>query len=285
VPPNPDQVAARRKLGTGLRGQREQARRTGQDLADALGWSQSKVSRIEQARTLPTVADVQALLRELRVPVALRKDLTRLAEDAAGEPSNGRHASGGGPARRRHDVITLERGASSIRHYQPFLIPGYLQTEQYARGVIDMAGHSDVERGVERQMARRNTMTGSLPPSYTIVLMETVLRWRPGSPSMMAEQLDLVAELAGQPHVDLRVLPFEGPHVTYLQSPCLIFEFDGTSHREALLETPTRDVRVTDQLTLNQLSAQFDRLFSSALTPQESLCFIRATVKSYTYEL
>jgi hypothetical protein len=98
---------------------------------------------------------------------------------------------------------------------------------------------------------------------------------------MMAEQLDLVAELAGQPHVDLRVLRFEGPHATYLQSPCMVFEFDGTSHREALLETPTRDIRVTDQVALNQLSTQFDRLLSSALTPQESLSFIRPTAKSY----
>jgi transcriptional regulator with XRE-family HTH domain len=280
--PNSEQFAARRRLGTELRSLRHQALRSGQHIAAALGWSQSKISRIEHARTLTSINDLRALINELHPPTPLRKQLLLLAEQATPTRSNRHNPSGTDRTHRRQDLITLERASCAIRHYQPMQIPGYMQITQYARRVIDMAGSTDIDRDVELQTARRQTMTGLHAPSYSIILLETALLWRPGPPSMMAQQLELVTELAGLPNVDLRVLRLAGPHATYLHSPCMIFDFDDSDQREALLATAIQDVRVTDQAGLDQLSRRLDRLFSSALAPEESLTLIRAIAKSYT---
>ncbi len=279
--PNPDQIAARRRLGAELRRLREEALRSGQDLAGALGWSQSKVSRIEHARTLPTVSDARALLSELRVSPRERDRLLRLAEEAAGEPGTWRNSTGAGLTRRQQDFIALERSATTIHHYQPLLIPGYLQTEEYARRVLEMAGSSSVDRGVEMRLARRETLTRTGAPAYRIVLLETALHWRPGPVSLMADQLTLVAELAGSPNVGLRILKLDHEQVTYLQHPCMVFDFGATASREALVETLTQDVRVTDPAGVTQLSKYIEHLWSSSLSSRQSLALIRATAKSY----
>jgi len=277
--PNPEQIAARRRLGAELRHLREQAYRSGQDVAESLGWSQSKVSRIEQARTLPSVADVQALLRELRVPVKDQERLLQLAEDAVGEPGTWRNSTGAGLTRRQQDFVALERSATSISHYQPILIPGYLQTEAYAQRVLEMAGSTSVDRGVQLRLARRATLTGPHAPQYHIVMLETALQWRPGPPSLMAEQLALVAELARRPNVDLRL---DREQVTYLQHPCMVFEFAGpAAHGEALIETVTQDLRVTDPSGVGLLTRLFERLASSALSRSDSLAYIDAAARSY----
>ncbi|GAA5176958.1 helix-turn-helix transcriptional regulator [Rugosimonospora acidiphila] len=280
--PNPDQIAARRQLGSELRQLREDAYRSGQDLASALGWSQSKVSRIEQARTLPSVNDVHAVLRELRVPAAEQERLLTLAGEAAGEPGAWRNSTGAGLTRRQQDFVALERAASAISHYQPILIPGYLQTEAYARRVLEMAGSTSVDRGVELRLARRATLTAPNAPSYRILLLETALRWRPGPPPLMAEQLALVSELAKRPNVELRILRLDQEQVMYLQHPCMIFEFTGpAAHGEALVETEVQDVRITDAEGVGLLNRRFERLSSSAIAPSDSLAFIDSVADSY----
>jgi transcriptional regulator with XRE-family HTH domain len=279
--PNPDQIAARRRLGAELRRLREDALRSGQDLADALGWSQSKVSRIEHARTLPTVDDARALLSELRVPPRDRDRLLRLAEEAAGEPGTWRNSTGAGLTRRQQDFIALERSATTIHHFQPILVPGYLQTEEYARRVLEMAGSTSVDRGIEMRLARRETLTRPDAPAYRIALMETALQWRPGPSSLMADQLALVAELAARPNVELRILRLDHEQVTYLQHPCMVFDFGATASSEALVETVTQDVRVTDPPGVALLSQYLERLWSSSLSPRQSLALVRATAKTY----
>jgi hypothetical protein len=211
----------------------------------------------------------------------MRTQLLLLAEEATRARSSQRSSSGADLTRRRHDLLTLERACSAIRHYQPMQIPEYMQTTEYARRVIDMAASTDVERDIEQRTARQRTMTDPHAPSYSIILTEATLLWRPGPPSMMAKQLELVTVLAGLPNVDLRVVRLEGPHATYLHSPCIIFDFGDSGQREALLATAIEDVRVTDHVRLDHLSRHFERLVASALAPEESLSLIRATAKSY----
>jgi hypothetical protein len=258
-----------------------QALRSGQDVADSLGWSQAKISRTERARSLPPIKDLQALITELRPPAPVRKELLLLAEEATRARPNRRDSSSADSTRSRRDLVVLERASSTIRHYEPMQIPEYMQTTEYARRVIEMAGSTDVERDVELRTARQQAITDPHAPSYSILLTEAALLWCPGPPSMMAKQLNLVTVLAGLPNVDLRVLRLGGPHATYLQSPCVIFDIDGSDRREALLATAIEDVRITDEVGLDQLSRLFERLLSSALAPEESLSFMRATVKSY----
>ncbi len=274
--PNSEQVAARRRLGAQLRGYREATGRSGRDVATALGWSQSKVSRIEQARTLAAVEDIRALLRELAVPVGARPRLLRLAGGAAGPPGAWRNSTGTGLTRRQQDFVALERLATTIHHYQPLLIPGYLQSEPYARRVLELSGVAGVDQAVELRLARQATLRAPDAPGYRVVLLEAVLRWRPGPESLLAGQLTLLAELAELSNVDVRVLRLDRPQVAYLQHPCVVFDFGPGTASEALVEIATQDVRITDPAGVARLRQRIELLRANCASRAESAALIRA---------
>ncbi|WP_231928425.1 helix-turn-helix domain-containing protein [Micromonospora echinaurantiaca] len=250
---------------------------TGQDLAAQLGWSQSKVSRIEQARTRAPVSDIQALLGLLDVPVSARDQVIALAERAAA--GSWRNSTGVGLTRRQQDFIALEASASEIYHYNPVLLPGYMQSEEYARRVIDMAGASNEERAVEYRLARRLTMLGRSAPRYRVVLLETALRWRPVPPDIMARQLGNLAEYAARDNVDLRILAFDQEQSSFMQHPLMVFRFDPPAPARGLLETTAADYHLTDTPTVERLIDNFEQLSSSALSPSDSLALIRKAAR------
>ena len=153
-------VAARRELGAELQRFRKASGLTGQQLASALGWHQSKVSRIEAARNVAHVEDIAALLDVLAVSKAQRASLLALAEESVGGPSAWRNSSREGLTRRQQDFIALEASAAVIAHYQPMLLPGYLQTREYARRVVEMA-----DGGGRRPRGIRSDVTSGHPYS------------------------------------------------------------------------------------------------------------------------
>lgn len=278
---NLEQVSARRQLGDELRRLRNAAGLTGQQVAEALAWHQSKVSRIEAAKNLIQVKDVDALLRVLRATPDQAHELQALAAVNVGEPGSWRNSSRAGLTRRQRDFIALEASAEHVAHYQPVLLPGYMQTGAYARRVADMAGAHDLDRAVEQRMARRATMTNRDGPRYAIVLLETVLRWRPVSPALMAEQLDQVAKLARRRNVTLQVVSLSNEQVAYVQHPFMIFDFPAGTQGEGLVETTTQDIHIRDTGSLGQLRHFFGRLSSAALSPSASLNLVRSVADSY----
>lgn len=278
---SPAHIAARRDLGMRLRQFRDAAGMSGQAVAAALGWSQAKISGIERAKTMTTVADVQALLAVLGVPDNERPELIELAEAAVGEPGDWRNSSRSGLTRRQQDYIGLYNVATRIRHYQPGLIPGYLQTPDYAREVITIAGASDVERALEFRLARRAALTLPDAPEYQIVMLETALRWCIGGAAVMQEQLRLVAELAELPNVSVRVVPFNQVQRTYVQHPLVLFDFPYGTPPEAMIETTTQDIRVHESGPLAKLDHYFTQLSLSALSRADSMIFIQSIARSY----
>jgi transcriptional regulator with XRE-family HTH domain len=267
-----EHVAARHQLGVELRQLREKAGLSGQALASQLGWSQSKVSRIEQARTYTTVDDVLTMIDALTAPTTVRRRVRKLAEQAAS--GVWRNSTRVGLTRRQQDFIDLESTATGICHYNPVLLPGYMQTEEYAHQVLEMAGAVDIPRRLEYRRARRATMLRGSRPTYRIVLLETALHWRPLTPSQMRAQLEALAEFAELPNVDLRVVPLDQTQTTYIQHPMMIFQFEQTPAR-ALVETEIQDHHVTDALAVKTLQRRFERLSSSALSRSGSLALVR----------
>lgn len=273
-------VAARRELGAELQRFRKASGLTGQQLASALGWHQSKVSRIEAARNVAHVEDIAALLDVLAVSKAQRASLLALAEESVGGPSAWRNSSREGLTRRQQDFIALEASAAVIAHYQPMLLPGYLQTREYARRVVEMADGGAVDRAVSARMSRRATLTAKDAPRYRIVLMESVLRWRPVNARVMAAQLVEVADLSERSNVDLRVVSYDQEQTGFLQHPVMILDFREDAKSEALIETTVQDYRVADGRGLDVLRKHFDRVQGSALTRKQSTRFIRDVARS-----
>ncbi|MFY1675071.1 helix-turn-helix domain-containing protein [Plantactinospora sp. WMMB334] len=277
-PANPKQVAAWIELGRELRRLRERAGLTGEEIAERLEWSQSKVSRIERARTLPRVADVERLVEALGLTGNDRERVHALAERATS--GEWRNSTGVGLTRRQSDFIALEASAREIWHYNPVLLPGYMQSYDYARRVIEMAGAANEERAVEYRLARRATMLGVNAPRYRVLLLETALRWRPVPTEAMAQQLRSVAEYASRDNVELRVVSLDREQLRFIQHPLMIFRFGQPSADRALVETTTGDYHLTEAATVERLRYNFEQLSSSALSLGDSLALIHEATQT-----
>lgn len=122
------------------------------------------------------------------------------------------------------DWVLFEQDAVALRSYQSMVIPGLLQTEEYARAVFVGASRfvaNEVDAQVAARMERQSAMTREHPPRFVAVLDENVLRRPVGGPQVMRDQMARLVELGELPHVHLHVVPidlgayagFNGPFV------------------------------------------------------------------------
>ncbi|MFD4506209.1 helix-turn-helix domain-containing protein [Streptomyces sp. NPDC058457] len=271
----------RRKLGAELRTLRTGAGLTSGEAARLVGWHQSKVSRIETGASGVKPADVRLLLDAYGVVEGqLRELLLVLAgsEDTAGR-HHWWHAYRGVLPPAYRDFISLESQASAMRTLETSVVPGLLQTSEYARAVTRAAvdGRDDeaLDALVEVRLARQDVLRNDPPLELSAVLDEAVLRREVGGPGVMARQLQRLMEAARLPQVRLQVLPFAaGAHIG-ITGPFVIFSFPSTSDL---------DVVVIDQLTsslylerkedLQAYTEAFDTLRIHALSPEDSLDYI-----------
>ncbi|MCZ9351602.1 helix-turn-helix transcriptional regulator [Streptomyces mutabilis] len=216
-------------LGRRLQELRESAGLKREEAAKVLRVAPATVRRMEMAEVALKIPYVQILLTAYGVPAAEVSAFVALAEEA-NQP---------GWWQRYHDVlpdwfsmyVSLEGAARIVRSYEPHFIPGLLQTEDYARAVLEAgtignAGGDAVERHVSLRMERQRLLERADPPHLWVVMDETVLR-RPVSIDgrVMRDQLDKLLELAVRDRVTLQVAEFDdGPHPgTY--APFTLFRF------------------------------------------------------------
>ncbi|MQY39732.1 hypothetical protein SRB17_77590 [Streptomyces sp. RB17] len=216
-------------LGKRLQELREASGLGREEAARVLRVASATVRRMEMAEVALKIPYVQVLLDTYGVPEEEAAAFVRLAEEA-NQP---------GWWQRFHDVlpdwfslyVSLEGAARIIRSYEPHFIPGLLQTEDYARavleaGTIGQTSPESVERHVSLRMERQRLLERDDPPHLWVIMDETVLR-RPVSTrgAVMREQLDRLLEYAERDRVTLQVAEFAaGPHPgTY--APFTLFRF------------------------------------------------------------
>ncbi|MEU1276236.1 helix-turn-helix transcriptional regulator [Streptomyces sp. NPDC005799] len=217
-------------LGRRLQELREAAGLKREEAARVLRVAPATVRRMEMAEVALKIPYVQVLLETYGVPDEEMTAFVELAEEA-NQP---------GWWQRFHDVlpdwfslyVSLEGAAGIIRSYEPHFVPGLLQTEDYARavmeaGTIAQTGAENVERHVSLRMTRQKLLERTDPPHLWVIMDETVLK-RPVSirGEVMREQLDKLLEFAEHDRVTLQVAEFrDGPHPgTY--APFSLFRFD-----------------------------------------------------------
>ncbi|MFH8410777.1 helix-turn-helix domain-containing protein [Streptomyces sp. NPDC018019] len=273
----------RRKLGAELRRQRTLAGLTSGEAARQVGWHQSKVSRIETGRSGVKSADVALLLDAYGVRDAeLRALLAALCGDVArdGTARQGwwhTHRDLLPPAYR--DFISLEFGACLARTLETTVVPGLLQTADYARTVTrtTLPGLSaqQVDELVAVRMARQEVLHGERPLELRAVLDEAVLRREVASPGVMAAQLRHILDMGRLPHVRLQVLPFaSGVHIG-ITGPFVIFSFPLTSDLDVVvLDHLTSSLYLERKEDLRAYSDAFDTLRGRALSCEKSAEFI-----------
>lgn len=208
----------RRRLGYELRMLREAAGKTGEDVAEALGWSDSKVSRIETGRISVHHGDVTDLLDLYGVTdTATRDALVALAREA--KKQGWWHSYSDLLKRPYATYIGLEAAAASLRVFEPLTVPGLLQTPAYARAIIGTntreLGDTEIERLIEVRLRRQDVVfKNDDPMRLLVVLDEAALHRETGGPAVMHEQTQHLIAAAAHPRVRLQILTFtQGSHV------------------------------------------------------------------------
>ncbi|GAA4929253.1 helix-turn-helix domain-containing protein [Streptomyces coeruleoprunus] len=270
----------RRKLGEELRGLRLRVGLTSREAARLVGWHQSKVSRIETGASGVTHADVTRLLDAYAVTdPRLRTLLEALAGAADSGGTGWWHAYRGVIPPQYRDFISLEASACAARTLETSVVPGLLQTADYARAVTSAALEglpaATVDVLVEVRMARQEVLRGAEPLRMEAVLDEAVLRRQVGGARVMRRQLRALGETAREPHVRLQVLPFAMGGYVGLSGSFVIFSFPNIADLDVVvLDHMTRSLYLERSEDLEAYGAAFRTMQAHALTPEDSLDLI-----------
>jgi len=207
----------RRRLAAELRRLREHADLTGEDVAERLGWSASKVSRIELYRTGVKTADLTKLLELYGVTGIHQAELLALATEP--RRKGWWEAYSDALPEEYSAYIVMEAEAESLEGWSPQLVYGLLQTPDYARAVIEAHMGSTVglppgkiRQRVQTRIERQQMVTGQRRLPLTVVLDQSVLMRRVGDARIMREQLDHLIEMSELDNVRIQVLPLDGSH-------------------------------------------------------------------------
>lgn len=198
----------RRRLRIELRNARESARLTQRDAAAAMSWSPSKLMRIETGAFNISPADLRELLQLYDVGPVRSGELLALTSGAGGAARWNMYRSVAGP--RYLTFVAYEQSAVVVRSFEPLLVPGLLQTEDYARAVLVAieGGPSDrVDSLVDLCYERQEILLDS-GRSFHFVIDEAVLRRVVGGPDVTRYQLMRLQELVRNENVKIGVVPF-----------------------------------------------------------------------------
>lgn len=267
----------RRRLAAELRSLR--GKRTGTDVAAGLGWSASKISRFETGRGTLPIDEVEKLLDFYGVSGAERSRLVALAQDANRRGWWEDYAEA--IPHEFRDFIGLEAEATSISEWQVEIVPGLLQTEDYARQVflgyqtVIPIAPGVVEQRVKLRMRRQERLTSEPPVRLSVVLDESVLLRRLGDNEMMRSQLQHLADVGARPNVDLRVLPLDNNRVVMANSFTLLRFDDAMLHDVVNTESIRSELYVEGEDDTYSFRLFFESLVASALPPAESQEVIR----------
>jgi transcriptional regulator with XRE-family HTH domain len=272
----------RRRLALELRRLREAARLTCEEVAEHLECSASKISRVETGRVSVSPRDVRDMLELYGVPAGQRESLVQLARDS--RQKGWWHAYSDTMQPQMATYIGLESAASEIRIYEVSLIPGLLQTEDYARAVI-RAGMvnspaEDIERRVALLMARQPAMVREDPPKIWAVLDEAALRRKVGGAGVMRLQLEHLLAQAALPNVAVQVIPFGGGAHPAMGRPFIILVFPERVDTDVVyLEDLTSALYLEDVAEVDRYNVFFNHLRATALSFDDSAAMITSVLK------
>ncbi|ASR35400.1 transcriptional regulator [Prauserella marina] len=268
----------RRRLAGELRRLRDAAELTIDEVGEKLECSASKISRIETGHVGVTPRDARDLLELYGVRGDEQEALVQLAREA--RKRGWWHAY--------NEVFTgtfvgLEADASSLFAFQALLVPGLLQTKEYAHAVIKAmrpsAPNSDIARRVAARMERQQLLADIQPPEYWAIIDEAVLHRAVGGSAVMAEQMAKMAEMAQRPHVTIQVVPFGAGAHPGMEGPFLILGFPEQADPDVVyVDSTSSGLYLEDKEDVRRYSLMFDHLRAAALKPDDSIDAIKEAV-------
>ena len=264
----PSPTVRRKRLGIELRRLREQAELTCEDVGQRLECSGTRISRMETGRISVRPGDVRELLEIYGVSGTEADPLVQLAREA--RRKGWWHTYGRVLPAWFEAYIGLESEAVRLRDFQPMVMPGLLQTEDYARAVLraapQAASSADIDRQVALRMERQAILAQASPPDLWVVLSESVLRVHVGGPAVMRAQLRRLAGIAQRSNVTLQVLPFTTAAHVHPVTPFTMLEFpDAADPAVVYLEHLTGSLFLENEDEIRRYRVVFDHLCAEAL--------------------
>lgn len=279
--PNPE--VQRRRLRVELRRARQAAGLTQEQVATELEWSLSKVIRVEAGSAGISARDLEALLRLYRIEDSDRvSELAALAR-AARERSWWdiyRNVASAGLLQ----LIGYEAAACITRAFEPLVVPGLLQTEEYARAIIrhfiDGLSAEAEDSLVDLRMRRQELLDRTDPPLLFFVLDESVIRRPVGGNAVMRRQLSSMTEMAQRPNVTIEVVPFSAGAHSGLKGPFVTLEFPETADDDVLYLENARGDLISREVPAEILSYReaFESLRNLSLGPEGSLRYLSQVI-------
>lgn len=264
-----------RLVGDELRRYREALRLTLDQVADLIGISKGKLSKMETGNYSQKCEEVAGLLAIYGVKGAERKELLDLTREA--------HESGlwhrNSHLARVATLGALESRAIGLINFECTVIPGLLQTVPYIQGLMRNAGMINDEEIVGERVAARVHRQAILrkagAPDFQAIIAESALHNMVGDVTVMREQLVYLTEAAQRPNVSVRIIPASVGNHPGLDGPFLRMRFHDR-HGVVVLGNRTSCLYFEDDDTLMSYSHVLVELLSVALSNEESIALVRA---------
>lgn len=260
----------KKRLGERLARLMKDANVSKADIATVLDCSEAKVARILRGGVGVNPSDLDKILEHLKVGLPEREELKSLGKEASRRRPPTPWGSAVPDSLRKY--FPTEETATLIRAYNPQLVHGLAQTEDYARATIvasPLHRPADVPRLVQARMARQTRLTGPNPPQLHLVLPEAVVRDLVGDAEVMREQLRHLVELSKLDHVTIQVVAREaGAHAATGFGFTLFTPPD--EKVVAYVENVTDGLFISEVGRLESYELIWKSLVTSALSPEES---------------
>ncbi|WP_416980405.1 helix-turn-helix domain-containing protein [Streptomyces sp. T028] len=269
---------AREELAGRLREIRQDAGISGRELAVRCGWSESKSSRIENAKTPPSDADIKAWCRACTADDQA-PDLIAANRQSTDAHVQWRRLQRSGLRRLQESTGDLYQQTKIFRVYVSDVIPGFLQTPGYAAALLssiaDFRGTpDDVSDAVAARM-RRNEVLSNGARRFSFVLEESVLRYRLCSAETMAAQLGHLLGVMDLPNVAVGLIPFSAQRAVWPMPTFTVFD-DTRVHADTLDAAAT----LTQPSQVELYSRAFERLSQGAVRGPEARSLITSALAS-----
>lgn len=261
-----------------LRRLREESGLTGTQAAKLAGISQSRISRLEGGVFVPKDNEIRALCKLYRAPAQVRRDLLQAAKDLRPGTVAARTVISRGSWKMQARFGRIEKMSAEVCVYQPALIPGLLQTTDYARLVFADGGDitdEELDKAVAERVSRGDVLASER--AFTFIVAEGALRWQAGSPQVMIGQLDRLTEvIATRPNVRLGVIPQSRSARVFTTHGFSLYD-----RKTVIVGVRTGTSFITDPQDVAEYSKLFGELEELAVYGEDAAAVIRHVSTGY----
>jgi transcriptional regulator with XRE-family HTH domain len=241
-----DRALAGHRLRVRLRAHRAAVALTQSQVAQRLGWSSSKVHRIEAGTSPLTDTDLGRLLGLYEVHGSEEIEELRRMADAARKPESRAFRDILPASVRRY--MDYERAARQIWNFEPTFVPGLLQTADYTRALLSRVSlnardEQSIERAVAARSHRQRILDAIEPVQLEVLIDQSVIARGVGGPRVMKNQLEHLWAMSQRPNISVGIIPFSEGAYPGMRTPFVVMRFSDSTHGDLLfLEDPVSEV-------------------------------------------